>query len=129
MDENLKVIERIKKAMGARNEADLAAMLGIKPGNISNYKKKGISKKTLKKVSQKTNLPLSYFEYGIIPKPILEEVSGIIHAQNPGMKTKENINIKLLISLLISPVVEAYLRKQGLWEDFLKSFLEEFSDQ
>lgn len=125
MDENLKVIERIKKAMGARNEADLAAMLGIKPGNISNYKKKGISKKTLKKVSQKTNLPLSYFEYGIIPKPILEEVSGIIHAQNPGMKTKENINIKLLIP----PAVEAYLRKQGLWEDFLKFFLEEFSDQ
>lgn len=70
MDDNLTVLERVKKALNARNDADLASILGVSSGAISGYKKDGFSRLKLKEVSEKTKLPEIYFEYGIEQKPV-----------------------------------------------------------
>jgi hypothetical protein len=118
MNDNLQVLERVMKAMGAKNEADLASKLGIHRGNISNYKKLGFSKKQLRIISEKTNPPLSFFEYGIMPEKKPDDVSGILNAIKFIMQTQTQINI----IQYIPPVVKEYLDKIDKWEDFEEFF-------
>jgi len=81
INQNLPVIERLKRLVGANSDADLARYLGRKPQNIVAAKKKGVPDAWLVKASK---------DFGTTVNEILHGKDSI----ESGTRTPEQLNMK-----------------------------------
>jgi hypothetical protein len=111
---NTEIIDRLKKAIGAETDRDLAKFLNVKPQNITTAKRRRIPEKWIVTVGNITGYPISYFLSGDLTEQqapnlsdnkILEE-STIFSKHSPGLGETVDILAEILRSG-DAPIIQA----------------------